>query len=143
MTTLRIIDSNNVKEPYYGPHFLVPLNCCSLPNLGNPLLNSLYKPSVSHCEKWYLELRRRILINEFDHPLVHIACVDQTLKKMLVESVVADGSTMLSIIRDKNQPEYHVSASINLKKLRRWSGFFTSLPDSIDALQYLNGPAQD
>ena len=142
MTKLRIVDLEPVKEPYYGPHFLVPLISCQNPALDNPLLNSLYKPAISHTEKWYLELRRRILFNDLEHPLVQLVCVDLKLKESLIKSAIIDGSTMLDIIRDNSKPEYHVSASINLKKLKRWSGFFTSFPDSVDISLFLNDQAQ-
>jgi len=112
------------------------------PALDNPLLNSLYKPTISHTEKWYLELRRRILFNDLEHPLVQLVCVDLKLKESLIKSAIIDGSTMLDIIRDKSKPEYHVSASINLKKLKRWSGFFTSFPDSVDISLFLNDQVQ-
>jgi len=142
MTKLRIVDLESVKETYYGPHFLVPLISCQNPALDNPLLNSLYKPTISHTEKWYLELRRRILFNDLEHPLVQLVCVDLKLKESLIKSAIIDGSTMLDIIRDKSKPEYHVSASINLKKLKRWSGFFTSFPDSVDISLFLNDQVQ-
>jgi hypothetical protein len=101
------------------------------PALDNPFLNSLYKPSICYAERWYLEVRKRILEENWSHPIVRIVCADEQLKKLLVKSAVLDGAVMRSVLADPKLPGYHISAGINLKKLNRWCGFFVSLPDSI------------
>lgn len=99
------------------------------PALNNPFLNALYKPDISYAERWYLEVRKRILDENWSHPIVKIICCDDNLKKALVKSTVIDGAVMRSVLNDSKLPEYHISAGINLKRLNRWCGFFVSLPD--------------
>lgn len=120
------------KHYYNGPHLQVPLYYCMDPILDNPFLNSLYKPSVSYSERWYLELRKKISNIEYDHPLVKIVMHDIELKKNLLFSTIFDYAIMKSIVNDPQLPEFRISAGVNLKKLQRWSGFFTSLLNQAD-----------
>jgi len=132
--TLRLIKNTASTELYSGPHYQVPLFSCMHPTLNNPFLNSIYKPAVTYAERWYLEVRKRVLDSDWQHPIVRIACEDLELKSLLVKSTVIDGAYMRDIVRDYKLPEYHVSAGINLKRLNRWCGFFVSLPDSTEIL---------
>lgn len=132
--TLRLIKNTSTVDTYFGPHYQVPLFSCMNPALDNPFLNAIYKNSVTYAERWFLEVRKRVLDSDWNHPIVQIACVDQQLKSLLVKSTVIDGAYMRDIVRDPKLPEFHVSAGINLKRLNRWCGFFVSLPDSIDIL---------
>lgn len=128
---LRLIKRSDLSESYTGPHLQMPFPSCMNPALDNPFLNSLYKPSICYAERWYLEVRKRILEENWSHPIVRIVCADEQLKKLLVKSAVLDGAVMRSVLADPKLPGYHISAGINLKKLNRWCGFFVSLPDSI------------
>lgn len=125
---LRLIKKPQEPELYTGPHLQMPLVLCMNPALNNPFLNSLYKSDVTYVERWYLEVRKRILSDEWQHPVVKILCADQHLKTAIVKSTVIDGAVMRSVLNDPKLPEYHISAGINLKKLNRWCGFFVSLP---------------
>lgn len=126
---LRLIKRPLEPEIYTGPHLQMPLLTCMHPALNNPFLNALYKPDISYAERWYLEVRKRILDENWSHPIVKIICCDDNLKKALVKSTVIDGAVMRSVLNDSKLPEYHISAGINLKRLNRWCGFFVSLPD--------------
>lgn len=130
-------DSNLI---YNGPHSQINLQCCWSQNLNNPLLNKLYKESVSYTERWYLETRRLITEGQWDHPLLNSVVFDYELKFNLVKSTVVDGAFMREIIQSNELPQYQMSASVNLKKLTRWTAFFISLPNSIETLSSLNGP---
>jgi len=141
---LRVIKSlPKVSTPYIGPHKQLDYNSCWSPWLNNPLLNKLYKESVCYTERWYLELRRLIHEEMWNHPLLVSAIKDNTLKTDLVKSTVIDGALMRSILSTDEFPEYQISAGVNLKKLNRWCGFFVSLPDSIEILVALNGQSPD
>lgn len=126
---LRLIKSSSEPEIYTGPHLQMPLLACMCPTLNNPFLNAIYKTNVCYAESWYLEVRKRILDEDWSHPIVKIICSDNQLKKTLVKSTVIDGAVMRSVLDDPKLPEYHISAGINLKRLNRWCGFFVSLPD--------------
>ena len=141
---LRVI-KNTLKQAdvYAGPHKQIDVAQCWHSQLNNPLLNKLYKDSISYTERWYLETRR--LINEelWYHPVLNSILLDENLKLYLIKSTIVDGAVMRSIINDRNYPEYQTSASINLKKLTRWCAFFVSLPDSHKILVALNGQSRD
>jgi hypothetical protein len=142
---LRVIKAPNKKllDIYTGPHHQLEYQHCWEPWLNNPLLNNLYKNSISHTERWYLEIRR--LINEelWYHPLLNSIILDQSLKTKLVMSSVLDGASMRSVLANDMYPEYHISAGINLKKLNRWCSFFVSLPTSHKILVSLNAQSLD
>ena len=138
--TLRLIKNAKTSDVYNGPHYQVPLFSCMNPALNNPFLNAIYKPSVSFAERWYLEVRKRVLDSDWNHPIVRIACADDELKSLLVKSTVIDGAYMREIVQDPQLPEFHISAGINLKRLNRWCGFFVSLPDSTEILADQYGP---
>lgn len=142
---LRVIKSppKQQQQPYSGPHHQLHYQSCWAPWLNNPLLNKLYKDSVCYTERWYLELRRLINEEMWYHPLLQSAIKDETLKTNLVKSTVIDGALMRSVLAVDDYPEYQISASVNLKKLNRWCGFFVSLPDSIEILVALNGQSLD
>lgn len=135
---LKLIKRVDVAENYTGPHLQMPLPACMNAALDNPFLNSLYKSSVSFTERWYLEVRKKILEENWKHPIVKVVCQDENLKKLLVKSTVIDGAIMRSVLSDPLLPGYHISAGINLKKLNRWCGFFVSLPgpEEIHTVQY-------
>ena len=141
---LRVI-KNTLKqaEAYNGPHRQIDVTQCWHSQLNNPLLNKLYKESISYTERWYLETRR--LINEelWFHPILNSILLDENLKLDLIKSTIVDGAVMRSVINDSNYPEYQMSAIINLKKLTRWCAFFVSLPDSHKILVALNGQSRD
>lgn len=84
-----------------------------------------------------------ILDSQWNHPLMHSITGDIELKTMLVKSTVLDGAMCRTIINDPAYPEYHISASVNLKKINRWCAFFVSLPDSLETLAHLNGQSRD
>ena len=92
--TLRLIKNTASTELYSGPHYQVPLFSCMHPALNNPFLNSIYKPAVTYAERWYLEVRKRVLDSDWQHPIVRIACEDLELKSLLVKSTVIDGAYM-------------------------------------------------
>jgi len=141
---LRVI-KNTLHTPdiYTGPHQQLAVTQCWQSHLNNPLLNKLYKDSVSYTERWYLECRR--LINEelWHHPLLVSLLLDDKLKLDLIKSTIIDGVNMRSMINDLRYPEYQMSAGVNLKKLTRWCAFFVSLPDSHETLAALNGQSPD
>ena len=137
---LRVI-KNTLKQSdiYTGPHRQLDVRHCWQSHLNNPLLNKLYKDSVSYTERWYLETRR--LINEelWSHPLLISILLDEKLKLDLIKSTIIDGANMRYILNDNRYPEFQMSAAVNLKKLSRWCAFFVSLPDSQETLVALNG----
>lgn len=112
---------------YSGPHLQVPLRACSNMSLNNPFLNAIYKRSISFTERWYLESRKLILEERWDHPILDVVINDLSLRRKLVESTVIDGTTMREVLANPDKPEYHVSAGVNLNRLQRWCGFFVSL----------------
>lgn len=142
---LRVIKSQHINrvQDYSGPHHQLEFNACWGKYLNNPLLNSLYKPSVCFTERWFLESQRLIRDKLWYHPLLSIVVNDNNLKTTLVKSAVIDGTLMRDILALDNFPEYHISAGINLKKLNRWCSFFVSLPNSIETLLRLNGQFGD
>lgn len=142
---LRVIKNTLIPTSvtYSGPHHQTFLEQCWAPHLNNPLLNKLYKESVSFTERWYLEVRRLVNDEIWDHPLLNSVILDPTLKYNLIKSTIIDGAYMRSIVTDETIPEYHMSASVNLKKLTRWTSFFISLPDSHETLVALNGQSRD
>jgi hypothetical protein len=141
---LRVI-KNTLQQPeiYTGPHRQIDVQQCWQPHLNNPLLNRLYKDSVSYTERWYLETRR--LINEelWYHPILTSVLLDEELKFSLIKSTVIDGATMRSVLNNPACPEFQLSAGVNLKKLTRMCAFFVSLPDSHETLAALNGQSRD
>ncbi len=141
--TLRLIKNTGTSDVYHGPHYQVPLFSCMHPALNNPYLNAIYKPSITYTERWYLEIRKKILEGSWQHPLVQVICSDSELKKSLVKSAVIDGAYMRNILSNERFPEYHISAGINLKRLNRWCGFFVSLPESVEILVDQCGLDQD
>lgn len=130
-------------EVYDGPHRQQAYKACWEPSLNNPFLNKLYKNSVCYTERWYLELRQLIHAEKWQHPLVNVAVHDTNLKIRLIKSAVIDGTLMRSILDSDEHPAYQMSAGVNLRKINRWCGFFTSLPDSIEILADLNGQSRD
>lgn len=126
--TLRLIKSD-IKEnpPYQGPHRQMPLRACFAPMLNNPFLNSLYKREISYTERWFLEAKKLILDEDWDHPVVAVLLDDADLRCRLVESTVIDAASMRAVLADPDYPQYHVSAGVNLTRLQRWAGFFVSL----------------
>lgn len=112
---------------YTGPHFQVPLKACTHGSLDNPRLNALYKSNVSYTERWYLEARRLILEERFDHALMKFLLNDPKILISLVRSIMIDAAHMRDILADDRAVKYHVSASVNIKRLNRWCAFFVSL----------------
>jgi len=112
---------------YSGPHLQMPLKACFDIRLNNPFLNAIYKKDITFTERWYLESRKRLLGEEWEHPILDIVINDLKLRRRLVESTVIDGSNMRSVLANPDKPEYHVSAGVNLGRLQRWCGFFVSL----------------
>jgi hypothetical protein len=131
-------NSNKEYVPYLGPHLQIEFHACSQTSLSNPYLNAIYKPSVCYAERWYLEGRKLIFDEKINHPILRTLCEDLTLKGRLIKSTISDCAYMSGIIANADLPEYHLSAGINYKKLNRWIGFFTSLPDSVEILFDLN-----
>lgn len=123
---LRLIKSHK-DLTYSGPHLQMPLRACFNPRLNNPFLNAIYKKDITFTERWYLESRKRLLGEEWNHPILDIVINDMDLRRGLVESTVIDGANMRSILSNPDRPEYHVSARVNLGRLQRWCGFFVSL----------------
>ena len=143
--TLRVIKSPSKLDAqiYTGPHYQIDYQACWNNRLINPVLNRLYKESVCYTERWYLELRKLVLEEEWYHPLLNSAINDIELRKRLVKSAMIDGTLMRSVITGEDYPELHISAGINLKKINRWCAFFISLPDSLETLVALNGQSPD
>ena len=143
--TLRVIKLSSTVENqiYTGPHHQIEYQQCWDRRLINPVLNRLYKESVCYTERWYLELRKLVLEEEWYHPLLNSIINDVELRKVLVKSTVIDGTLMRSVINSDTYPEFHISAGINLKKINRWCAFFISLPDSLETLVALNGQSPD
>ena len=112
---------------YTGPHRQVPLRACYGSALNNPFLNAIYKGSISYTERWFLETRKLLLEENWTHPIIEVLMEDMMLRRRLVESTVIDGATMRAVLANPDQPELHVSAGVNLSRLQKWSGFFTSL----------------
>ena len=141
---LRVI-KNTLKQAdiYSGPHRQIDVKQCWHFQLHNPLLNKLYKDSISYTERWYLETRRLINEEMWHHPLLNSILLDEQLKFDLIKSTIVDGASMRNILNDNKFPEYQVSAGVNLKKLVRWCAFFVSLPDSHETLVALNGQSCD
>jgi hypothetical protein len=127
---------------YFGPHCQLAFQACWNPTLNNPILNKLYKESVPYTERWFLEVRKLINEGTWHHPLLVSIIYDNKLKTDLVKSTVIDGASMRSILSSDEFPEFHISASVNLKKSERWCAFFTSLPSTIEILADLNGPTR-
>jgi hypothetical protein len=141
---LKVIKNTlNTPELYTGPHQQIEINQCWQSHLNNPLLNKLYKDSISYTERWYLETRRLINEEMWHHPLLNSILLDEQLKFDLIKSTIVDGASMRNILNDNKFPEYQVSAGVNLKKLVRWCAFFVSLPDSHETLVALNGQSCD
>jgi hypothetical protein len=141
---IRVIKSVPKKsQVYFGPHQQLEYQNCWAPWLNNPLLNKLYKDNVSFTERWYLETRRLINDELWTHPLLNSILLDDRLKTNLVKSTIIDGAIMRSVLEGDAYPEYHISASVNLKKLNRWCAFFVSLPDSLETLVALNAQSPD
>jgi hypothetical protein len=141
---LRIIKNTlNEVETYNGPHKQLDFQSCWSLQLQNPFLNKMYKESVPYTERWFLESRRLINEEMWSHPLLVSIVLDQNLRFNLVKSTLVDGAIMRDILNNESMPEYHTSASVNLKKLIRWCAFFVSLPDSQETLVALNGQSRD
>jgi hypothetical protein len=142
---LRVIKSSTESENqiYTGPHYQIDYQACWNQSLINPVLHKLYKESVCYTERWYLELRKLILEEEWHHPLLNSVINDIELRKRLVKSTVIDGTLMRSVMKGNDYPELQISAGINLKKINRWCAFFISLPDSLETLADLNGQSRD
>lgn len=141
---LKVIKNTlNTPEVYTGPHCQIEIKQCWQSHLNNPLLNKLYKDSISYTERWYLETRRLINDEMWDHPLLNSVLLDEHLKFNLIKSTIVDGASMRSILNSNQFPEYQLSAGVNLKKLVRWCAFFVSLPDSRETLVALNGQSSD
>jgi len=136
--SLRLVKDSTPVEFYNGPHKQMQFSSCNEEKLNNPLLNKLYKDNVCYTERWYLESRKIIFDENWNHPIIQILCEDQELKAKIIKSTVIDGALMRGVVNNNSLPEYHISAGINLKKLHRWCGFFSSLPDSIKTLADLN-----
>lgn len=141
---LRVI-KNTLRQPdvYTGPHRQIEVEQCWQPSLNNPLLNKLYKDTISYTERWYLETRRLINEEMWQHPLLVSLLLDDQLKLKLIKSTIVDAVNMRSILNDSRYPEFQMSAGVNLKKLTRWCAFFVSLPDSHETLVALNGQSPD
>jgi len=143
---LKVIKNTINEKPleiYSGPHRQLNFQQCWATWLNNPLLNNLYKNNIAYTERWFLEIRRLINDEEWCHPLLNSVVADHELKLHLIKSTVIDGAFMRDILLNNNYPEYQLSASVNLKKLRRWCAFFTSLPDSLETLAALNAQSRD
>lgn len=142
---LKVIKKPNKIENfvYTGPHQQMTYTACWSKSLINPLLNKLYKENVCYTERWYLEIRRLVNEETWDHPLLQSIIYDQKLKTHLVKSTFIDGALMRDVINNDAYPEYQISAAINLKKLNRWCAFFVSLPDSQKTLVDQCGQSPD
>lgn len=125
-------------EFYNGPHKQMQFTLCNEEKLNNPLLNKLYKDNICYTERWYLESRKIIFDENWNHPILQSLCEDPNLKSKLIKSTIIDGVLMRNVVNNESLPEYHISAGINLKKLMRWCGFFSSLPDSTKTLADLD-----
>jgi hypothetical protein len=143
--TLRVIKSPSKldNQVYTGPHYQINYHACWNNHLINPVLHRLYKESVCYTERWYLELRKLVLEEEWHHPLLNSVISDVELRKRLVKSTVIDGTLMRSVLSGEDYPELHISAGINLKKINRWCAFFISLPDSLETLVDRCGQSPD
>lgn len=141
---LRVIKNqpSSKRDIYTGPHCQLTFQACWNPTLKNPVLNKLYKESVPYTERWFLEIRKLINDCNWNHPLLISVIYDHKLKTDLVKSTIIDGTSMRSILHSDEFPEFHISASVNLKKSERWCAFFTSLPITIETLVALNGPTR-
>lgn len=128
---------------YSGPHYQMSYQQCWKPSLNNPFLNKIYKDSICYTERWYLEIRKLILEEEWYHPLINSIVADSVLRQSLVKSTIIDGASMREILVSTAYPEFQISAGVNLKKINRWCAFFISLPDSLDTLVALNGQSPD
>lgn len=125
---LRLIKHTPIEpHAYTGPHYQVPLRACQYPGLDNPRLNALYKSSISYTERWYLETRRLILEERFEHPLIVFLQQDPEMSLKLIKSTIIDAINMREILADPCLAKYHMSASVNIKRLNRWCAFFVSL----------------
>lgn len=96
-------------------------------SLDNPRLNALYKPNISYTERWYLESKQLILQECYEHPLIVFLLQDPNMRLRLVKSTIVDSVRMKEILSDDHMAKYHMSASVNLKRLNRWCAFFSSL----------------
>lgn len=126
---LRLIKNDRPKPtpPYSGPHHQAVLRACDDPRLDNPFLNSIYKNNITRVERWYLEARKLLLEENWEHPILEIMICDHDLRRRLLESVIIDGAAMRWVLAQEHLPAYHVSAGVNLNRLNRWAGFFVSL----------------
>lgn len=142
---LRVIKNSAKQENivYSGPHQQLSYIACWSSHLLNPLLNQLYKESICYTERWYLEIRRMVHEEMWDHPILLSVLYDQRLKTNLVKSTFIDGALMRDVINNDLYPEYQISAAVNLKKLNRWCAFFVSLPDSQKTLVDRCGQSPD
>ena len=142
---LRLIknDPTLLEKLYVGPHYQIGYQHCWSPWLNNPFLNKIYKDSICYTERWYLEIRKLILEEEWHHPLINSIVADSVLRQRLVKSTIIDGAAMRAILLSATYPEFQISAGVNLKKINRWCAFFISLPDSLDTLVALNGQSPD
>ena len=115
---IRVIKPSKKSQLYFGPHQQLEYNQCWAPWLNNPLLNKLYKDSISYTERWYLETRKLVLEENWYHPLLNSVLLDNRLKANLVKSTIIDGAIMRGVLQNEAYPEYHISAGVNLKKLK-------------------------
>lgn len=138
-----IKNQTNKNNIYSGPHQQIAFYSCWSPRLNNPLLNKLYKESVCYTERWYLETQSLIRNCAWSHPLLNSIVYDLDLRTDIVKSTVLDGALMRNILKDDSLQEYHISASINLRKSTKWSAFFTSIPTSIKILVDLHDLSLD
>lgn len=136
--SLKLVEETNPLEFYNGPHKQMQFTLCNEEKLNNPLLNRLYKSNICYTERWYLETRKIIFDENWDHPILQSICEDSDLKAKLIKSTIIDGVLMRNVVNNVSLPEYHISAGINLKKLHRWCGFFSSLPELTKTLADLN-----
>lgn len=112
---------------YTGPHLQVPLKACQHPSLDNPRLNALYKANISYTERWYLESKQLILREALQHPLIVFLREDPYMRLRLIKSTIIDSIGMKEILTNDRMVKYHMSASVNIKRLNRWCAFFSSL----------------
>lgn len=105
------------KEPVHKVSRSLDLYYCWDRRLNNPLLNSLFKPETCYVERWYLQTKHLLNLEELDHPIIKtlLNANDDTLN-VLIDVIEKDLAVQRYFVDVTNKD----SAQVNIVKLNRW-----------------------